>query len=361
MGLFSRLKRRSSGPFASRVPKLRWFGPLATLIALICGLYMVVTGRIDFSVFDQRAGAIAQQPTGPPVTLTTRPTTNGNKIRVATFNIQTFGNKKSSTRELEGVDVMGTIARIVSSFDLVAIQEVRSQDGTPIQRLVDLLNANGGTYTAIVSEPIGGKRYTESYAFVWDSSRISFVQNSDYVVQDNLDRMSREPMVASFQTRVPPSEGQRPFRFTLINAHTDPDEVSARDIANEINVLDDVYMRVKQWESNVSGEDDYILLGDLNVDINNLQELAMIPNLDSVAGNAPTNTRKSATYDHILLDRIASAEFTGVQGVIDWEKDLGLTQRQALLISDHMPVWAEFSIYESSRVGPVASRPTIFR
>ena len=353
MGILSRRnRRRSKGSFANRVPIFRWLGPGLTFGGVLLALYMVFTGQIDFSKLDQDT-------TAQPVSLEQTAPRPSDTIRIATFNIKTFGEKKSSTRVEQGVDVMGTIAQIVSNFDLVAIQEVRSQDGVPIQRLVDLLNASGGSYTATVSEPIGGKFYKESYAYVWDSSRIKIIQNSAYVVHDQYERMSREPMVASFQTRVPTTDGRQPFRFTLINAHTDPDEVSAQDIANEINVLDDVYVRVREYENKMSGEDDFILLGDLNVSTASLQELAMIPNLYSVAGNIPTNTRKSATYDHILIDRANTNEhIQGRFGVVDYERDLGLTREQALLISDHIPVWAEFSAYETPQLGPIATTGT---
>ncbi|MGB7343862.1 MAG: deoxyribonuclease, partial [Pirellulaceae bacterium] len=89
-----------------------------------------------------------------------------------------------------------------------------------------------------------------------------------------------------------------------------------------------------------------------------LQELAMIPNLISVAGDQVTNTRKSETYDHILLDTNTTREYTGNRGVVDFELQFGLTQEQALLISDHMPVWAEFSVYEAPTPPTVAAAPT---
>ena len=37
---------------------------------------------------------------------------------------------------------------------------------------------------------------------------------------------------------------------------------------------------------------------------------------------------------------------------------LGMTEEQALLISDHLPLWAEFSAYEVPRVDSVANRGT---
>jgi len=81
----------------------------------------------------------------------------------------------------------------------------------------------------------------------------------------------------------------------------------------------------------------------------------MIPNLVTIAGDIPTNTRRTKTYDHILIDRNMTREYAGRFGVIDFQRDLGLTEKQALLISDHMPLWAEFSAYEASQVQPVAS------
>ncbi|MGB7346221.1 MAG: deoxyribonuclease, partial [Pirellulaceae bacterium] len=283
------------------------------------GIFMVVsyvlTGKFQFKSFDNpnQAAHDHDHATGEPVVLASNTVRTPESIRIATFNIKQFGEKKSSTRVVPdaNVDVMGTIAKVISQFDLVAIQEVRGSDGTPVRRLIDLLNASGGQYTATLSEPIGDEHYTESYAFVWDQTRIRLIQNSAYVVHDDSKRMYREPMVASFETRIPIEDSRRPFRFSVINAHTDPDLVSPRDIANEINVLDDVFVRVRQYEYDTAGEEDCLLVGDLNVDVNGLQELAMIPNLISVAGDQVTNTRKSETYDHILLDTNTTREYTG--------------------------------------------------
>jgi hypothetical protein len=55
-------------------------------------------------------------------------------------------------------------------------------------------------------------------------------------------------------------------------------------------------------------------------------------------------------YDNLLFDRNRTAEFTGRWGVFDLESVFRLTRDQALQISDHLPVWAEFQAYE----GPLA-------
>ena len=362
MGLiFNRRRRKRSRSksdtrsFVSNIPLIRWIGPGVTTVGVLAAIFYVLTGRIDLPSLDSIATTDpADSVVVRPVSLEQLGPKSNETIRIATFNIQVFGEKKSTTREVNGVDVMGTLATIVASFDVVAIQEVRGGDAMSIRRLVDLINASGGNYTATLSEPIGRTSQTESYAFVWDRTRIMIAPDSAYVVQDGADRMHREPMVASFQTRTIPTDGRMPFSFTLINAHTDPDEVSANATSNEISVLDDVFLRVRQYEYESAGEEDCILLGDLNVDRRGLGELLQIPHMISIAADIKTNTRRTKTYDHILIDQNMTREFTGRFGVLDLQKDLGLSQEQALLISDHMPVWAEFTAYEVPHGSSVA-------
>lgn len=360
MGIFSTRRRRKNDSFASRVPCLRWLGPGLSMAGLVFAGIYALSGKFQFRAFDHFGASTVD---AAPVSLDPVVARPSETIRIATFNIRTFGEKKSSTRmhPTGKVDIMGTLAQIVSSFDLVAVQEVRSSDGTPIRRLIDLINASGGQFAATLSEPIGDNNYTESYAFIWNERRIRLIQNSSYVVNDDEDLMYREPMVASFQVRTSANETRRPFQFTAINAHTDPDEVSAQGIRNEINVLDDVFVRVRQYEFDTSREEDFIMMGDLNVGSNQLQEIAMIPNMVSVAGDQVTNTVRSATYDHILLDQYTTREYTGKSGVMDLQRQFNLTQEQALLISDHMPVWAEFNAFEAPMIQPAQATATTIR
>lgn len=329
---------------------------MAGLVVLAGYLF---TGDFSFKAFDElTSGGSESSNVGAPVVLETSQPRTIDTIRIATFNIKQFGPKKSTTRKHPDadVDVMGTIAQIVTQFDLVAIQEVLGQDGQAVQRLLDLINQSGGQYTGSLSEPIGD-RYKESYAFVWNQAKVRMIQNSAYVVSDHSKRMYREPMVASFETTVNPTDGRRPFRFTVINAHTRPSVVAPSVPNNEINVLDDVFVRVRDHEYRLAGEEDFLLVGDLNVGTEDLQEIGMIPGMISVAGRLVTNTAKSRTYDHILLDQNTTHEFTGNYGVFDFSQ-LGLSHDEAKLISDHMPVWAEFSSYEAPYLTPVAQQST---
>jgi len=378
-GLRFMLRRISPGQF---------IGPSATLLGLLALGFSAVTGKLDFSKFDiptsidEVAGVIREHGSGvadslreravgdslreqaardiggpavQPVSLDRNAPRSGDRIRIATFNIQRFGEKKSGNAE-----VMRIIALIVSNFDLVAIQEVQSPQAMPVARLVDLINRSGGRYDASVSEPIGRTTYREQYAFVWDATRIRMIPDSGYVVRDDSDRMHRPPMVASFETRIAPVAGRQPFRFTIINAHTDPSQVSPRGESNEMNVLDDVFVRVRDYEYQNRGIMNFFLVGDLNVSTANLGELGQIPGVISVVGTTPTNTAGTKTYDHILFDSRITTGYTGIFGVVDYEREYGLTREQAAMVSDHRPVWAEFSAYEMPPVA-TATRGTAVR
>ena len=48
----------------------------------------------------------------------------------------------------------------------------------------------------------------------------------------------------------------------------------------------------------------------------------------------------------MIFDRGLTNEFTGRSGVLDVREMFGITVDEALRISDHLPIWAEFTIVE---------------
>ena len=87
-----------------------------------------------------------------------------------------------------------------------------------------------------------------------------------------------------------------------------------------------------------------------------LRELGEIPGIQTVARDVKTNTRGTKTYDHILIDQSLTREYTGRFGLINFQRDFGMSEEQALRISDHHPLWAEFSVYETPQFDTVAAR-----
>ena len=121
-----------------------------------------------------------------------------------------------------------------------------------------------------------------------------------------------------------------------------------------MNVMDDVFRAIQDDARN---EDDVILLGDFNTDEHNIGELASISGINWAISGLPTNTRGSESYDNLFMQEQATVEFNGRSGVFDFVRHFNLSLEEGLEVSDHLPVWAEFSIYEGGVPQPVAKLP----
>jgi endonuclease/exonuclease/phosphatase family metal-dependent hydrolase len=269
---------------------------------------------------------------------------NGKTIRIATFNIQIFGRSKISKPIV--VDIL---ARITRQFDVIAIQEIRAKDQDILPLFVEAINKGGRQYDYVIGPRIGRSSSKEQYAFVFDRASIEVDRQQLFTIDDERDDLlHREPFVGWFRVRGPATD--QGFTFSLVNIHTDPDEVAA-----EIGVLDDVMRVVRDDGRN---EDDVILLGDFNADDRHFGELGRMPQITWAISGVPTNTRGTKQYDNLVFFANATREFTGRAGVFDFMREYNLTIDEALEVSDHLPVWAEFSIYEGGDIGRVATLPT---
>ncbi len=318
---------------------------------LLFGAGAVIAAWVFFQKFDlQGIDGIQIAPEGETATqkppardpLAPPPARSTGSVRVATFNIQVFGKSKASKPQ-----VMDVLARIVRNFDLVAIQEIRSSDDDLLPNFVELINSDGRQYDYVIGPRLGRTSSTEQYAFVFDLATIEVDRSQLYTVADPDDLLHREPLVGWFRVRGPSPD--QAFTFSLVNIHTDPDETD-----QELNVLDDVYRVVRD---DGRREDDVIVLGDLNVDDKHLGQMGQISGMTWVISGTPTNTRGTSQYDNIVFQRQATSEFTGRAGIFDYMRQYNLSMEEALEVSDHMPVWAEFSAYEGGQPGRIAARP----
>ena len=259
-----------------------------------------------------------------------------NTIRIASFNIQVFGTSKASKP-----NVMEILAQVVRKFDLVAIQELRTTDETVMQSFLSRINATGRAYNYVVGPRLGRTNSKEQYVFVFDTQRIEIDSSSLTTLPDPQDLLHREPLAARFRTKVTPETNA--FTFILVNIHTDPDETKT-----ELDALGDLYPLVQQ--KNPWAEDDVILLGDLNVNNKKLGKLGALPDITYTVHGEPTNTRQTKSYDNIVFSRTPTTEFTGQSGIVNLQQEFQLSQEQALKVSDHYPIWAEFTVTEGGTV-----------
>jgi deoxyribonuclease-1-like protein len=284
----------------------------------------------------QPATPVAATP--PPPT----PMFGGPAITIASFNIEAWGEAKEKKPY-----VMATLASIIQRFQIVAIQEIRNKDEYFLDNFLrTYVNQNGRKYNKVIGPRLGRSKSKEQYAFIYDTAAIEVNPNRIFTVNDPEDLLHREPLVAQFRVRGPPPE--QAFTFVLVNIHTDPDHTKT-----ELNALGLVYQAVRRA---CDGEDDIILLGDINVDDQHLGDLGRIDGIRPVVRGTYTNTLQKSQYDNIIFHGPSTAEFTGRWGVLNFANEFQLNINQALEVSDHFPIWAEFNAYESTTPGRVAYR-----
>ena len=273
---------------------------------------------------------------------TQQPAAAGDTITIASFNIQVFGSSK-----LRKPKVMEVLVQVIRRFDVVAIQEIRSKDDSIVPNFVRMINADGSQYQFAIGPRLGRSVSTEQYVFIYNTRRIEMEPRSVLTVSDPADLLHREPLLTHFRVRT--ADPARAFTFWLMNIHTDPDEVP-----EEVDALADAFVSVQQqgW-----GEDDLILLGDLNADENHLGRLGQLPGIQTTIKQTPTNTRGNRSYDNMVFDQRATTEYLGQAGVLNLMRQYHLAEKEALKVSDHMPIWAVFSAYENAPPGRIARQP----
>jgi hypothetical protein len=103
------------------------------------------------------------------------PASPNNAIKIASFNIEVFGEKK--VHEAPVVDVLVKICR---HFDIIAVQEVRSVQDNVLPLFVQALNADGSHYNFVIGPRLGRTNSKEQYAFIFDTDTIEVDRNQLY-------------------------------------------------------------------------------------------------------------------------------------------------------------------------------------
>ena len=282
------------------------------------------------------------------------------QILIGTFNIQVFGTSK-----IQDAEVVEKLLDIAKRFDVLAVQELRAIDQSVVPQFIAELNRRYGLrFNFLIGPRQGDTQSKEQYVYVYNSDIVQPVQNP-WVINDPTRRFHRAPMIATFRCRLPAEPGAhlrdsglpdsqmaRPFQFSLANIHTDPDVAE-----DEINSLAEMF---RQLQGSQFVDDDLIILGDFNAGPDRFGQLARIPGITAVIpAQTATNLAGTRCYDNIVFDRRFTTEFNGQAGVFNFleaYKPYGMNYELAKRVSDHFPVWAVFSIYESDANSNLANQ-----
>ncbi len=308
------------------------------IILIIVLLLLLLIGSIYIKnpiVIDKVSIATGNQPkptiTAPSVTPSVIPLTTDNNgtIKLAAFNLQIFGTTKASKPE-----IMGVLSKIIRNYDVIAVQEIRDSSQTALPMLRDSINSMGSPqYDYVVSERLGRTVSKEQYAYLYNTQMIQKI-GTPYTYPDTNDIFQREPYVAEFKAK------NGSFDFVLITIHTDPDTAT-----QEINDLSKV---VYDSKGKYQGEEDFIIMGDLNADCSYFNENSVALRSDvnyfwAINNTIDTTTKGTdCTYDRIIITDPANTDFTGEAGVFRFDTAYNLTYESTIAVSDHYPVYASF-------------------
>lgn len=249
------------------------------------------------------------------------------KITIASFNAMRLGEKEKN------YEVM---AKVLSNFDLIGIEEVMHEKG--LKKLKAYLNKlTGEKWEYIISEnSVGSEGYREYYGYVYRKEKFQEVRKLGFYKEKNENEFMREPYGAYFKS------GN--FDFVYVICHSifgDKEKQRLIEASNYINVY--------EYFLKESGESDIIIAGDFNVPADspafgNLKENAGVSYLLPPEENLTTlsDERLVSSYDNFFINKEKTKEFIGNSGVYNFVKN----DNYAIIkkyISDHLPIFSEYS------------------
>ena len=255
-------------------------------------------------------------------------------LLIATWNIQNFSNRHTKR-------AIQYIADICERFDIVALQEVKTNLGG-LARLQERLPGN---YKILVTDPTGNH---ERFAFLYDKRTViptGLVCEVGFNVPGSSHvgfQLHRMPYCASFRA------GR--FDFVIASAHIFFGEGSeGEDMREEETkrLAEFIKKRAKKESAKVFDRD-FFVVGDFNIEQDGDRFFKALEDQNFVMPpGRRTNFARTKTYDRIVWVKRKSFAFTNDINVVPFGK--ALFQDKAPKggkkeISDHLPLWAEFTI-----------------
>jgi len=280
-------------------------------------------------------------------------------LLIGSWNIRNFGRVYGNWSENQGspkrnLRSMAYIAEIVKRFDVIAIQEVKSNT-TALRMLVDeFLGLNWGVIVSDVSA--GPKGNAERLAYIYDKRRVSPSGLAGEIVLpptddgDPIQQFDRTPYIVGFQSAKE--------RFALLTAHIKYGKTPDDRLDELRNLAEYIAVEIRDRTATGGEEKNLIVLGDFNIDDRGDNPLfkafvstgLIVP--FQLLNLKTTFATKPKYYDQIAwfmgnVDLLSN----GLAGVIDFSgakyKDITLRQ-MSYRVSDHLPIWVEFIIDRSN-------------
>ena len=253
-------------------------------------------------------------------------TTLSAQVKLLSWNIENLGKSKSDS-------TIVYIADTIKNYDIITIQEVVAGYGgaQAVARLADELNLKGAEWDYTISDPTSSSAYkTERYAFIWRTSKVKQIGKAWLEQKYHLE-IDREPYFCTFQY-----QGKE---FTVVNFHA---ITKNRQPETEIKYFK--FLPAEYPDLNL------IFAGDFNCPqshtvFNPLKKMGY----QSILIGQKTSLKKECREDLCLASEFDNMYFNTTKiryinsGVIHFYKSF-TTLKEARKISDHIPIWFEFSV-----------------
>lgn len=251
-------------------------------------------------------------------------------ILIGAFNVQIFGQKKSSNQE-----VMQQLVKIIRRYDVILIQEIRDSQNTTLLNLMNALNTQQSvTFTQETSERLGSTSSKEQYSFLIRSdSGVTILDRHQYRNKEvSFERPPFSVRLSSAKSAI--------NEFVLTAIHTKPEAA-----VTEIDGLKQVHTELR----NLWNTDNILIMGDLNAACSYASATALkkldirkdpkflwlIPDKTDT-----TATASNCTYDRFVMTGVKFNDSLVVNSarVFLYDKEFGLSLEQTLAVSDHYPI-----------------------
>lgn len=286
-------------------------------------------------------------------------------LLIATWNLRSFGNltrkwhttaEDSPRRDLSSILY---IKEIISRFDVIALQEVKSN----IRALRDTLKLLGSNWSMILTDVNRGDAGNgERMAYLFDTRRVQLSGLAgEIVVPKEWEEQVEQNALQEQFVRAPFAVGFRSEQktFILVTLHIKYGKSSKDRIAE----LQGIARWMNEWAGDMNAYDhNLITLGDFNIDERGdlLTETFISQGLHIPPALQDRKVTRSIFNEQKYYDQIAWFEKGGRRALsmdfinggnydflpLLWDEPRNTKLQFSFMISDHYPLWSEFSIRE---------------
>jgi deoxyribonuclease-1-like protein len=248
------------------------------------------------------------------------------QTKFLSWNLQNFGKSKSNQE-------IAFIANTIKEFDIIAVQEVVAGNGgtQAVARLADELNRKGTKWDYRISEPTSSSAYkTERYAFLWKTSSLR-LKGKPWLEQKYHLEIDREPYFATFEIK-----GKK---ITVASFHAITKSKQPETEIKYFKLLPQEYPTLN-----------LLFAGDFNCPQSHsvfipLKKMGFAPILKNQKTSLKLKPKGdnylASEYDNIFY-KTSSINYLRSDVILFHKKFTSL--KEARKISDHIPIWFEFSL-----------------